>query len=195
MRNKWEKSWEWWMCMTIERVREHEWEWWQMEQVWGEVWTFGTDSNTWQACPLDVIIGLTRAFSLGQELVVYTMRTWVFGGMSADWVNVLPAPFGCCNDLGLCRRVLGLKRFLFSPLQVRLMVVGWPGWDLLLLHSQTHIFLSDEFMRRGWNQQQTSHGWSILRGEKHSNVDLSWLFLHMPHRWLVAWGITVLCLV
>lgn len=75
--------------------------------------TFGTDSNTWQARPLDVIIGLTRAFSLGQELVVYTARTQVFGGMSAGWANVLPAPFGCCGDIGLCRRAICPKRFLF----------------------------------------------------------------------------------
>lgn len=44
---------------------------------------FGTDSNTWQACPPDVIISLTQAFSQGNELVVYTVRTQVFRGMSA----------------------------------------------------------------------------------------------------------------
>lgn len=76
--------------------------------------TFGSDSNTWRVCPLDVIIGLTRAVSAGQERVVYTARTRVFGGMSAVWVNVLPAPFGCCSNLGLCRKVVGLKRSLFA---------------------------------------------------------------------------------
>ncbi len=78
--------------------------------------TFGTDSNTWRACPLDAIIVLTRAFSPGQELEVYTAGTHVFGGPSAGWANVLPAPFGCFSNLGMCRRAAGLKsHFSFTP--------------------------------------------------------------------------------
>jgi len=62
---------------------------------------FGTDGNTWRAHPLDVIIGLTRAFSRGPDLAVYTLRTQVFGGVTAGWANVLSATLSCCSDLGL----------------------------------------------------------------------------------------------
>lgn len=124
-------------AQTIERVREHEWDDDKSSRCEGKSGTFGADSNTWRARPLDVIVGLTQAFSLGQELVVYTARTRVFGGMSAGWVNMLPAPFGCCNDLGLCRRSgWPEKGFFFFTLQERLVVVGW---GLLLLHLHTHI--------------------------------------------------------
>lgn len=34
----------------------------------GKNGTFGTHSNTWPAHPLDVIIGLTQAFSRGRSL-------------------------------------------------------------------------------------------------------------------------------
>lgn len=94
--------------MNVQTIGEREWEhgnddkWSRCE---GKNETFGTDGNTWRACPLDVIISLTRAFYRGQEFVVYTGRTQVLRGVSAGQANVLPAPFGSYSNLGLCGRV------------------------------------------------------------------------------------------
>lgn len=48
-------------------------------------------------------------FNWGQELVVYTVRTQVFGGVSGGQANVLPAPFGSGGNLGWRRKKKALQ--------------------------------------------------------------------------------------